>query len=75
MYKCISMHVYLLDPKVYISYGTGFSPLPPSCLTASTFSEMLASLCLCKKGLLPEPSLLVLPRPSCDILNSEMYLS
>lgn len=75
MYKCISMHVCLLDAKVYISYGAGFSPLPPSCLTASAFSAMPASLCLCKKGLLPEASLLVLPQPSWDILDSEMYLS
>lgn len=71
MYKCISMHVCLLDAKVYISYGAGFSPLPPSCLTASAFSEMPASLCLCKQGLLPERSLLA----SWDILDSEMYLS
>lgn len=74
MYKCISMHVYLLDAKVYISYGAGFFPLPPSCLTASSFSEMPASPCLCKKGPLPEPSLLVSPLPSCNILNSEMCL-
>lgn len=36
---------------------------------------MPASLCLCKKGPLPEASLLVLPQPSCNILNSEVYLS
>lgn len=34
-----------------------------------------ASLCVCKKGPLPEASLLVLPQPSWDILDSEMYLS